>query len=225
MRPPQRRAGVPNTAGVDKHRMVAATGTGAADQIQVHRFRCPHGRPAELDRRVTGLDPAPSDLAGFRTVPAEQDGRIGANAVVPLASEQLMDRGAGMLSLQVPQSQVNPGHCRNRNAAPSEIDAAAVHLVPEPFRVERVLAEQQCPQAAGLAMTERRVDDRLGHFRAGIDFADAFEAGVGPDTDEQGILSARSLVGHVGQPQYLSNYTFNLHCETLFRRGRGHGSG
>jgi hypothetical protein len=130
---------------------------------------------------------------------------------VPFASKQLMNRGSGVLPFQVPEGQVNTGHGRDRNAPPSEVNAPFIHLVPQTFCVQRVLTNQQFPQAAREAVAERSINDSLSHFRTGVNFTDTLKPGVRLNADEQSVLGTCRFVSHLRQSQYLSDYALNFH--------------
>jgi len=91
-------------------------------------------------------------------------------------------RGSGALAeSQEPEDNAfysarnHAGHSRNGNTTSSEIDATAIHLIPKPFGIHWVFANQQLPETAGELVTEGGVDNRLGHLRAGVHFAGAFK--------------------------------------------------
>ena len=75
----------------------------------------------------------------------------------------------------------------------AEVHRPAVHLLPQPLVLQRVLADEQLPQAAGDVVAERRVDDRLDHLGRRVGLADAFQAGVGADADQHRVLAAGGL--------------------------------
>ena len=63
------------------------------------------------------------------------------------AAEQLPNRLAESLTLDVPQRDVDPAHGVDADPAASGIDVFAVHLVPEVFGLKRVFADEQLAQA------------------------------------------------------------------------------
>ena len=79
-------------------------------------------------------------------------------------------------------------------AAAAAVDVGAVHLVPELFGFERIFADHHLGQARRGRVRERAVDRALHGHRIGIHFADAGDAGVGFDADDQGVLTAVALV-------------------------------
>ena len=79
--------------------------------------------------------------------------------------------------------------CRTTPRRPI-VDRALVHLPPQPADLERVLADEQGRQAGGDLVRGRRLDHRLGDVGRGIDLADADDAGIGVDADDQRVLAA-----------------------------------
>jgi hypothetical protein len=77
-----------------------------------------------------------------------------------------------------------------RDPAAADVDQAAVHLLPEALDVERVLADEQVAQAVRDRVRARRVDDRAYRLGRGVDLADAGDALVGVDEDNQIVLAA-----------------------------------
>ena len=128
-----------------------------------------------------------------------------------LAAEQAVDRLAERLALQVPQSHIDRGHRGDADRRAAEVHRAAIHLLPEPFVVERVLADQKSPQPAGDVVAERGVDDRLHHLGRRIRLADAFEAVVGADADEHRVLAAGGLRLDVRDAENLADDLGDLH--------------
>src|SRR6185312_591636 len=171
-------------------RGVAQALAGAAHEIDINRFRLAHRLPAELDRPIAGADPAAGDVGRFAAVAAEQDRGVCLNSLMPLAAQQAVDWLAKMLSFEIPKSHIDRRHRGNRDAGAAEIKRAAVHFLPQTFGFERVLANQNLPQSAGDIMAERRIDDRLDDLRRAIGLADPFQAGVGADADQHGVLAA-----------------------------------
>ena len=78
----------------------------------------------------------------------------------------------------------------DRDAAPAEVDEAAVHLVPEPLDVERVLADQRVAQARRDRVRARRLDERPHELGRRVDLADPRDALVGVDADDEVVLAA-----------------------------------
>ena len=94
------------------------------------------------------------------------------------------------LALDVPECDVEAADRVDRDPAPPEVDEAAVHLLPEPLDVERVLADQDVAQAHGDRVGARRLDERLDELGRRVDLADARDALVGVDPDDQVVLAA-----------------------------------
>ena len=114
---------------------------------------------------------------------------VGAHPVAVRRAEQLVDRLAERLALDVPERDVEAADRVDRDPAPAEVDEAAVHLLPEPLDVERVLADQDVAQAHGNRVGARRLDERLDELGRRVDLADARDALVGVDPDDEVVLA------------------------------------
>ena len=97
----------------------------------------------------------------------------------------------------------------DRRAA--EVHRAAIHLLPQPLGLQRVFAQHDLPQPAGDVVAERRVDDRLDHLGRRVGLADAFQARVGANAHEHGVLAAGRLGLNVLNPQDLANDLGDFH--------------
>ena len=105
-------------------------------------------------------------------------------------AEQLADRLAGALPLDVPERDVEAADRVDRDAAAADVVDAAVHLVPEPLDVVRVLAEQELAQAVRDRVRAGGVDEGRDGFWCRVDLADARQALVGVDQDDEVVLAA-----------------------------------
>ena len=114
------------------------------------------------------------------------------------AAEQLVDRQTERLAHDVPQCHVDAADRLLGRAAAAKEDRALVHPLPQDSDVKGVLADHALAQPARNRVRKGRVDDRLGHHRRRIDFADAGDAGIGVHTDDQGILGAVAAFVHDG---------------------------
>ena len=63
-----------------------------------------------------------------------------------LATQQFIDRTAQRLALDVPQRDVDAADGVYARAAAATIDVGAVHLVPQPLRLERIFADDDLSQ-------------------------------------------------------------------------------
>lgn len=151
------------------------------------------------------------DVAGFLAVAAEEDRGVAANLVVLLAAEQPVDRLPEHLAFQIPQGHIDGGHRGDADGGAAKIHRLAVHLLPQPFVLERVLADEQVPQPAGDVVAERSVDDGLDHFRRRIRFADPFEAVIRANANQDRILAGGGLGDDVGNAENLANDFSDLH--------------
>ena len=73
-------------------------------------------------------------------------------------------------------------------------------------------------QAAANLVRQRRLDDRLGHQRRRIDLADADDAGVGVDLDDERFLAAVAALVDVGQAQVDRLDAGDFHGSTVDQR-------
>ena len=83
---------------------------------------------------------------------------------------------------------------------PKKIDAF-VHAMNEPIDLERILAEDALGQAAADFVRQGASMMALATVRGRIDLADADDAGVGVDLDDQRFLAAVAALVDVGQAQ------------------------
>ena len=77
----------------------------------------------------------------------------------------------------------------HRDPAPAEVDEAAVHLVPQPLDVERVLADERVAQARRDGVGARRLDERLHELGRRVDLPDPRDPLVGRDADDEVVLA------------------------------------
>ncbi len=153
---------------------------GGADQ------RAPGFEAARLVRMALHARQADAGPAGLQAALREfhdaadlvgADGRKGVNEVAVLAAEQLPDRHAERLALDVVQRDVDCGDGGGEDAPALEI-LAAVHLLPQRADIGRVAADQ--PTAIVLDGAGN------GALAAGeTGFAPALEAGIGDHPDEE----------------------------------------
>ena len=161
-------------------------------------MRVDHHVDLPPDRVADGGDPVDVDGAGkgdldARVAPREQFARalgrlrvtVDADMVAEAAAEQVPDRLAERLALDVPEGHLDPGH---RAAADGPEHAVAhrgdEHPVPEPVDVARLLADEDRAEV---------LDRRLDHARPAGAFADARDALVGLDLDEQPVPRAAEI--------------------------------
>ena len=75
-----------------------------------------------------------------------------------------------------------------RSAAAPVVVARVEHRLPEPVDLERVLAHEDRPQPARERVRGRHLDDRAREKRGRIGLAEAHNALVGMDADEERVL-------------------------------------
>ena len=144
--------------------------------------------PAELEGGEARLLEAGRLLAGLDAVRPEEGGGVGADLGVGRAAQEVAERAAERLALDVPEGDVDAADGVDHRAAAAIVDRGLVHLVPEALDVERVLADQDLAQADHDRVGAGRLDDRLDDGRGGVGLADAGDALVGVDEDDGGVL-------------------------------------
>ena len=105
-------------------------------QFAVLRQPPAHEFPALLRRLQAGVDQR-LDLHSLAAVV-----RIADDLVADLAAQQIVDRHAQRLALDIPQRHVDGGNGRGLNAL-SRKESAPVELLPDVLGVERALSDQQ----------------------------------------------------------------------------------
>ncbi len=94
----------------------------------------------------------------------------------------------GVLAHEVPEGDVDGGDGGERDALAAEGERAAIHLLPEVLDVPGIGAEKQ--------RLEVDVDELLGHHRRQRGVAQADEAVVGEDLDDEPVVKGE--VAHRG---------------------------
>ena len=163
-----------------------------AERIELERLE------ALGENRLGGLQK--SFRRSFGAIPAIG---VAKHAVAHLAAEQLMDRHAEALAEDVPAGDLDCGDHRAMDVAAIERNAVE-HALGERVDAARILSDRQVLQFmdAGLGRLDEAVQ------RA---FADAVNALVGMDLDEEPVLPA----GADGEGLDLGD----LHCATLLQGG------
>src|SRR5207249_391197 len=116
--------------------------------------------------------------------------RVRADSGPLYRAKQRRNRLAERFALDVPQRDVDAAERVQRHAAPTEVDAGAIHRVPQPLDLQRVPSDQNMPQSTCNGVGGGRLDDGLDHFGGRIDLADTDDARVGVYAHDQVILSA-----------------------------------
>ena len=115
------------------------------------------------------------------------------------AAEQRMHRLADRLAAQVPERHVDRAHGVDDHAAAAVHRGAEIHPPPELADLEGVGADQHVLDRQAHGVGARRLDAGLGHPGIGVAFADAGDAAVGVDDDDEAVLrgggEARVVVG------------------------------
>ena len=158
--------------------------------------------PAELDGREALLTEGRDGLGDFLRRVRHQPRRVGADPLVLDRADQLAHRLAERLALDVPERDVEAADRVNGDPTTSDEDDAAVHLVPEPLDVERVLADQQLVQALRNRVRARSAHERRDGLGRRVDLADAGDPLVRVHQDDEIVLaSVRNPLVHSGLPQ------------------------
>ncbi len=202
LRPADGGGGVPAQTGIDHQLGVRPDALpGRPHMGDVARLALTHRTPAELDGPKALLHQPGADALGLGRRVAEQDGGVGAERLAETAAEELVDRPFRRLADDVPQGDLDAAHRLDDRPLPAEEDRALVHAVDEAVDLERVLADDALGQAAAYLVRQRRLDDRLGDERRRVGLADAGDAGVGMDLDDQRLLAAVAALVDIGQTQ------------------------
>ncbi len=110
-----------------------------------------------------------------------------------------MDRLAHRLAAQIPQRHVDRAHGMDDHAAPAVHGGAEIDALPQIADLEGIGADQHVLDGQSHGVGAGRLDAGLGHPGIGIAFADAGDAAVGVDDDDQAVLGrggeARIVVG------------------------------
>ena len=154
---------------------------------------CAASAPSGPQPSLTAVKPSSRSLptrsrttAGSSGISIEAYARTLSRSGVPISSRHGL---AGGLALDVPERDVDPADRVQSDPAPTDVDQAAVHLLPEALGFERVLADEQVVQAVRDRVRAGRVDERADGLRRRVDLADAGDALVGLDEDDQIVLA------------------------------------
>ena len=164
-----------------------------ADEVHVGLRVLAHRCPAELHGGKAFGANALGKFAGGLGRSAEERAGVAADLLLEAAAEEFPNGQAEGLALDVPEREVNAAHRVQADAAPAGVDGAVIHLVPEPLGLEGVLADEQMLQTGADGVAERPLDDGLGRERRGVHLADAGDAGVRGDLDDERVLAAVAL--------------------------------
>ena len=137
-------------------------------------------RSIEPEQPPAGLH-ARGGAVAQRVAAAPERRRVTLQIIAVHAAEQLVHRHAQRLAFQIPQRQIERTD-RMQPFASGRIVEGAVHVLPQSFDVERVLADE--PPGAWLQRVARPA------------FADAGDVGVGLDGDDHVALQQRNLQRH-----------------------------
>ena len=156
----------------------------------------------ELQRGVAigdGPGGGAGELLGRRAA-REPSIAVQLESIVEFAAEQLIDRQAKRLALNIPQRDVDTAHQRRHKAERAQRVEVRVQLVPDVLDARRILAHQQRPQPA-----RRRGHERA--LRPARHLAQAANPSVRLDMQEHPrVARARQMASrnagdlHVGTP-------------------------
>src|SRR4051794_34993317 len=178
-------------AGVDQDRDGAGSGLDRRGrELDVLRRVLAERSPAELDRGEALVAEPTDALAHLRRVVRHQHRGVRAHLVALLRAEQLAHRLALRLALDVPERDVDAADRVQRDPAAADVDQAAVHLLPEPLDVRRILTDEQVAEAVRDRVRARRLHQRAHRLGRGVDLADAGDALVRVDEDDEIVLAA-----------------------------------
>ena len=164
---------------------------------------------ADLDGRGFVFEAAlddPQDIVQAALDPVAADGSVERQGGFPGAAEELVDRLAEHLSLDVPERDVDGGKRAGERAVRSQLDEFVEQPVVQDGVVERVAADRLRRDVVD-DHAERR--EPAPHRRR---LADAMKAVVGPDTDESAARIRHALV----RPFHLEGFdAVDLHVPAL----------
>src|SRR5438094_299581 len=122
-----------------------------------------------------------------------------------------MDRLFEVFAFEVPQRHIDGTHRADRNRAATVIHRAPIHLLPEPFGLQRVFTNQNFTQTTGHVVAERRVDNGFDDFRGCVSLADALQSILGSHAHERHVLATGGLLLDVFNSQDLADDLVDLH--------------
>ncbi len=188
---PFRSARVVGPADIEHDRRIGSDRVAHAfDMGAVRLLMKPEVHPAELEGGVAGFLEAGGLFGGLDAVLAEKSRGISAHLGVGRATEQIANRLAIGLALDIPECDIDTGDGVQHGAATAHVDGGLVHLAPEPLDVERILADQHFLEADHHRMGAGRVDNRLGDVGRGFRLTDAGDPFIGVDEHHGHVLGA-----------------------------------
>ncbi len=121
--------GVPDQAHVQHEVDIVADGPAdRLDIAQVLRLALPEGLPAEFHAGMAGVDRMPGARHGRLDAELEHVGGIDPHPVAQRPAEQVDDRAAEGLALEVPERDVDAGHGLDHGTVAAVVDRGAMHL-------------------------------------------------------------------------------------------------
>ena len=204
--------GVPAQARIDHELDPLSQSLACGPDVgDVARLALPHRTPAELDRAETLIGQGPADTLGVAGRVAEQDRRIGTEFLAKPTAEQLINGPADRLADDVPQGDLDAAHRLSGRPLPAEKDGPFVHAMDEAVDLEGILAQDALGQPTANLVGQGCVNDGLGDGRRRVDLAEADDARIGVNLDDQRFLAAVTAFVDVRQPQMDGFHLGNFH--------------
>ncbi len=168
--------------------------------------RCEAGNPALRAHGPVAHADVAGDLVNCLCDITAVGVAVGHHALAACPAQEIVDRQAGDLALDVPQRSVDRGDRAHRDRAAPPV-RAAVQVLPGILDARRIPTDQRRNHVFGevggdgeLAAVERRIAD-AGDAFVGLDLQrDEIAAGTGDDDAGGGDLHARIYRGPVAQP-------------------------
>ncbi len=134
------------------------------------------------------------------------------NGFAGCAAEQLPSGFTGGFASDVPQGHVDGSNGIDDRAASAVHAAADVELLPQMLGVERVFADEHFLKAKAHGVGAGSLDAGAGNPRVDVAFANAGDAFVGMDKDDDVVLCRGGGVGaDVGDEQNVAFEVGNFH--------------
>src|SRR5205085_8752351 len=114
---------------------------------------------------------------------------VAAHFLVEAATQELPDWQTERLAFDIPECHVDAAHRMQAHSPPASVNIAAIHLVPDLLGLEWIFPNDETRQSGGSGVGKRAFNDPLGAHWVGIHFANARNASVRFDPDDQRILT------------------------------------
>ena len=148
----------------------------------------------------------------FEAVAVGLERGVGLDGVAWGTAEQLPRGFAGSFAADIPQGHVDGADGVDDGAASAVHATADVELLPEALGVERVFADEHFPEAKAHGVGAGRLDAGAGDPRVDVALADAGDAFVGMDKDDDVVLrGGGGVCADVRNEQHMALDVGDLH--------------